>query len=121
MKRDMDLVRTILKEVAASHEPRGPRVVDVRGYTSDQIAYHMKLMIQAELIEAVDVGTSDPAYIHPNLTWRGQDFLDSAQNERIWQKLKAELKDRGLTIPFSLIQTLLTKLVSQELGLKNGD
>src|SRR5262245_43464068 len=106
MKRDMDLIRTILLEMEQNQNPRGGSV-QVRGYSEDQIAYHLKLLKEAGLIDAIDVSsTTGIGFIPISITWRGHDFLESTRNEGVWQKVKAEIKDRGMSLPFQLIEQL---------------
>jgi hypothetical protein len=38
------------------------------------------------------------------------------RNETVWLKQKAELKDRGLTLPFSILQDLAVKIAAKLAG-----
>ena len=117
MKRDMDLIRAILLEMEQA--PSRDIKIHARGYSPEQIAYHLKLLKQAGLIEAIDQTNFDGlAFIPTSLTWQGHEFLEATRNEGVWQKLKAELKDRGLSIPFKLVEELATKITAEYLGLR---
>src|SRR5262245_10758332 len=101
MKRDMDLVRTILQEIEEHESLLSPVHINASGYSPDQITYHLKLLNEAGLIEATETTTlREVGFIPKCLTWRGHEFLDAARNETIWQKAKAVIKDRGASIPF---------------------
>jgi hypothetical protein len=51
------------------------------------------------------------------ITWAGHEWLDAVRNDTVWLTLKADLKDKGLTLPFSLLQTLALKIGSKLAGL----
>jgi len=119
MKRDMDLIRTILIEMERNESPNDQAEIHADGYSDDQIVYHLKLLKEAGLIEAIDVSSFEGmAFIPRNLTWRGHEFLEAARNEGVWQMVKDQLKDRGMSLPFSLIQDLAIKIAAEYMGLK---
>jgi hypothetical protein len=121
MKRDMDLVRTILFEIEEHQNPNSQITLKAPGASPDQVAYHVKMLAQAGLIEAKHMtgfGDVIGEWIPVSLTWKGHEFLEAARNEGIWQKAKAQLKDRAMTLPFSLITDLLTKLAAEQMGLR---
>src|SRR5262245_10975107 len=107
MQRDMDLVRMILLETEQHQEPNQDVQIQAASYSPEQIAYHVKLLAQAGYIEANDYSSlGNLAWRPTSLTWDGHEFLDATRNSKIWQRLKAELKDKGATLPFTLIQQL---------------
>ena len=119
MKRDMDLIRRILLEMEANQNPDGGMKIEARGYSDGQIAYHLKLLKEAGLIHAIDTTSfQGMSFIPLNITWRGHEFIEATRNEGVWQKLKAELKDRGMSLPFQLIEALAVKIVAESMGLK---
>ena len=120
MKRDMDLIRTILLEIEEHQDPGSAVTLKAPGYSPLQIAYHVKLLTQAGLIEALDASHMQSlAWIPTSLTWSGHEFLDTARNDTVWQKVKAELKDKGMSLPFELIQQLAVKIVAGYMGLSH--
>jgi hypothetical protein len=77
-------------------------------------------MEQGELVTANDVtafGSTGPEAIPLTITWKGHEFLDVARNDKVWSKLKAQLKDHSLTLPFSLLQELAIKIAASLAGL----
>ena len=98
MKRDMDLVRNILRAVELHNDPYGieSQVITVEGYDEAQIAGHIKMLIDGGLLEAKDesgeMGVSYDSYIGLNLTWEGQDFLSAAKDDSLWQKAKETIR-----------------------------
>jgi hypothetical protein len=87
MKRDIDLVRTLLIKIEALPDTNG-HPVSVEGHDPAEICEHLKLAQEAGLIEArfLPGGTECAAL---RLTWAGHEFLDAARENRIWEKAKA--------------------------------
>jgi hypothetical protein len=121
MKRDMDLVRTILLNLEAQAGGFAPAGFTVRGYDQQVIGHHIWLMEQGGLLTAEDVtaqGDTAPIALPGTITWQGHEFLAVTRNDRVWRKLKTELKDRGLSLPFALIQQLAIKIAASLAGLE---
>ena len=120
MKRDMDLVRKILLAMAEHEHGFAPDRFTIAGYDQDVIGHHVWLMKQGELVTAVDVtcqGDAGPTALPGSITWQGHNFLETVRNERVWLKVKAELKDRSISLPFSLLQELAIKIAKSLAGL----
>lgn len=112
MRRDMDLV----KEILLAMEQKtvwGKENMEIPEYTDEQISYHLMLMHNAGLIEAIDFSSHDfqIAWKPHRLTMEGHEFLDNARNETAWEKMKAYLKDKGGSASFDVIKGLLTKFI----------
>jgi Hypothetical protein (DUF2513) len=104
MQRDMDLCREILRQIAASPTPHAPVEVAVEGRSPDEINYHLHIMRQAELIEAIDfTKLGELAYKPLRLTWKGNEFLDASRDDTIWNKAKARLGNAGGALTFDLV------------------
>ena len=57
MTRDMDLIRCILLEIE-QHQDLGKLVrLKAEGWSPDQVAYHVHLLHQAGLVDAVNFST----------------------------------------------------------------
>ena len=120
MKRDMDLVRKILLAMEASPSGFAPAALPIDGYDEDAIGHHMYLMKEGELVTAVVTtayGRKSPVAVPLTITWKGHEFLAVTRNEKVWSKLKTELKERGLSLPFSLMQDLAIKIAASLAGL----
>jgi hypothetical protein len=108
----MDLVRKIL--LAVEESAVKPRVPEIDGYTSEEIAYHSRLLLDAGLITAFDASSHDgETYLITGLTWAGHDFLDASRNDTIWNKAKDVIKSKGGAFTFEILKSLLTKLLSE--------
>lgn len=83
------------------------------GYTSDQIGFHVIIMMQAGLIEGSDVTTYDsfgPEAIPTQMTWAGYDFLDACRDEARWTKAK-EIFNKAGGVTFDVAKEVLTSLM----------
>jgi len=115
MKRDMELVRAILLTMEAHAAGFAPHPFTIAKYDQDVIGHHVWLMAQGDLVTASEItglGDASPTALPLSITWQGHDFLDTVRNDRVWRKLKTELKDRSLTLPFSLLQALALKIAA---------
>ena len=120
MKRDMDLVRRILKETSESSES-----LDAQVFINDEcdlqtICYHMDIMSQYGLIEASTHKAFGGKYIFgqvDQLTWAGNDFLASVTSDMVWSQVKLDIAKKAADAPFSVIAALATKICASQLGL----
>lgn len=115
MKRYLELVKRILIRMEARDqlEPH----FSVPRYNEKTVGYHVVLMEQAGLIEAIVHkyldGTVDGIPIR--LTWQGHEWLDLARNNTVWKKAKKRLGDKALTIGFDMMKILLAEITKQML------
>lgn len=121
MRRDMDLVRKILKLVEA-HETALNVGWDlaVDGYTDEQIGYHIHLMGQAGLVIAIDSTTmsdTSPSAMVSSLTWQGHDFLESIKDDDLWAKAKKHVLIPAGGAAFSVLKEWIKAEAKQRLGL----
>lgn len=113
----MELVFEILKKIVDSdHEDIYCRPIRLDGYQPEEIGYHLYLMDQAGLLEAnVQETTVGPLYeatFFVEMKWDGYEFLEALQNDSVFEKFKAVLKEKGGNIPFKIAEELLLKLSS---------
>ena len=97
MKRDMDLVREILRLVEDLPFDGGFHDVEIEGRSDESITYHVMLLHEAGFIEAENLTTQGGVCWKPKrLTYSGHEFLDAARSDTVWQKAKAvTLKSTG--------------------------
>lgn len=89
MRRDLDLIRQILFEIEKAPTATETLSITVAGHPKAEIQYHLKLLVEAGLIEAVDFSGGDEYRFAPNrLTWDGHEFLDLARDDTNWGKAK---------------------------------
>ena len=118
MKRDLDLARKILLAIEENEDATGRNLVIVRieDYSEKQIFYHMKLLDEAGLIEAIDFsGGTQLRWEAKNLTWYGHEFLDSARSETLWEEAKKQMKNIGSS-SFQVLLQILLKLAESQIS-----
>lgn len=114
MKRDMDLVRTILLALADSDEPLRSTDLVTDEYSRDVIGYHFLILDEAGLIMAnVKAADNDPYYIAvaSRLTWEGNDFLDTVRDESIWKRVRSTIGKITGGASFEVFKTVASSLV----------
>ena len=113
MKRDFDLIRAVLSAIEENEEATGHGFIHlhIKGRSSEEVSYHVKLLHDARLIEAVDLSTLTSFRWEPvTLTWYGHEFLDSSRNENIWAQVKKRAeKIEGIS--FQVLQEMLNEMV----------
>ena len=78
MKRDMDLVREIMKILHEHPHGSAPRSIEIEGYTQDTIGYHCFILDEAGLIRATNtthLSSKSPTATPLSLTWEGHEFI----------------------------------------------
>lgn len=121
MKRDMELARKILfalEECESAWGPGGDLHID--GYSDQDVAYHVKMLSQAGLIEARDVSCLGPdgfCWMPGSLTWQGHEFLEASRDDTRWNVTKKKVQDAGGGIVFSVLKDALIEAAKSALGL----
>jgi hypothetical protein len=113
MKRDLDLVRSIL--LALEDHPSGDAPTDLRieGYSEEQIGFHVLLMGDAGLLEVVETtsfGDTSRCAAPLRVFWKGYEFLEAARNDTIWEKAKARAVAAGVPFMFEVMKELAVGL-----------
>ena len=105
MKRDMELVRKILIAIEESNCTMGFITLNFDNYSDEQISYHVKLLRENGLIEAVDASSTDGiAWMPTGLTWEGHDYIEAIKDDTRWQKVKKWISDNGKLITIETIK-----------------
>jgi hypothetical protein len=117
MKRDMDLSRQILLEIEKSPSVTGYIEIILPGKTNDEISYTIKLLSEANLIEAKNLTDSTGFdWKAISLTWQGHDFLDSARDNTRWEKAKSIAIKKAGTLTFEVLKQILASLIKGEIS-----
>jgi DNA-binding transcriptional ArsR family regulator len=121
MKRDMDLVRSILQRAESCNDPFGlHEEIDIEGYSQNEISYHIKLLNDAGLLDAMDIsaqGEDGFRWWPGSLTWDGQEFLNAAKDDSIWKKAKEKFMVPTMTVTFDLLLDYLKTKTKEKFGL----
>lgn len=115
MKRDMDLVRKILFKIEDAPFDGGPVEVIIEGIENEVTQYHLLLLSEAGLIDAMhnDSFGSGPEYIPTRLTWLGHEFIDSSRNENLWTKAKTTVLKKAGGLSFDVLLYVLKEYAKQ--------
>ncbi len=115
MKRDLDLIRAILMAVEDSGHDLGSWMdLSIEGKTQLELSYHVQLLHEAGLIEAIDLSTKDGMHWEPKkLTWSGHEFLDDARNDTTWQRAKKIVGTRIGSASLDVVQGTLTQVAKE--------
>ena len=115
MKRDMDVIRSVLQKVESCEDPCGlEHMPEIDGYSQAQVSYHTKLLHDAGLVEAEKVDQFTAAYprlygdkpLHEDRT----RFLGCCKRQYSLEKSKG---DRYQTWSFNHFDLLLARLKAQ--------
>ena len=120
MRRDMTLVRRILKTVNESPGPVGidQLVNDADG--REKVGEHIRLMREAGLVEArILAADGDPFYSATitRLTWEGHDYLAAVGASDVWRTVQEEGARAGLELTLDTAKALAAKAIERKLGL----
>lgn len=122
MKRDLDLIRTILLAVqnALSEDVTWPElrkaVLEVEPphkppWEEAHLLEHVRLLVEAKFIEArfdeYYGETGDFSQIR--LTWEGHEFIANARNDQVWREVKA----KGRDLSFAALKGILVEAVKK--------
>jgi hypothetical protein len=118
MKRDMDLARHILLKMEERSYDESHKPVVVDGWSEEDIFYHVKLLYQAGLIQAIDASSTDGlCWIPTSLTWSGHEFLDAARDDTRWNRTKILIKEKAGVVGFEILKQVLVATMKQSMGL----
>ena len=109
MKRDMDLIRKILLRIEASNNALDMNDILDLGESEQQIAYHLELLLDAGLINAIDACTkTGDNYMDLSLTWDGHEFLEAARDPSRWEQARLVAGKAGM-MTFDILKEILAK------------
>ncbi|WP_342598105.1 DUF2513 domain-containing protein [Psychrobacillus sp. FSL H8-0483] len=129
MRRDMELVRKILIDTADGVDSYNLQLgrfadADVEKVRKDEmLIYHINIMSQKKLInfKHLEDLDGDCRIYKVELSWDGQDYLSTVEDDTIWNKTKDVAKARGLEIAkisFDVVKNLAVQQSKQLLGIE---
>ena len=120
MKRDMDLVRSIVLAIEAAPNVYAPNQLEIPEHTEEEIGYHVHIMMEAGLVRAHDVtskGDSSPQALPSSLTWAGHEFADASRDDKRWSAAKELAIKKVGSVTIEVLTKLLSSLMTSALGL----
>lgn len=125
MKRDLDLIRSILITAEDSDGPvRFGTLLECEPDAS-KLAYHVELMESRGLVAAtvrydglgrrpIDVEVS-------SVTWDGYDYLDAIRSPKVWEKAKeavsAAVGEASISVMKDTCQAVARSMITSYLGM----
>ncbi len=112
MKRDWEIIRTILLRLEDAHLPNTVlNAKEITEHPEQEVAYNMRLLSQAGFIEAMIMETHDGSgaidtAVAKHMTNTGHELLDTIRDDTIWSKVKDAFQSKGLEMTFDLVLTV---------------
>lgn len=108
MKRDLDLVRSILIYVEKAEDEVDAEDLVTDSWPFATVAYHIRLMAHHGLVDLSD-DTRDMngemlSLTVSGLTWDGQDYLDAIRDPKVWAKVKKTVKEAIGSTTFEVVR-----------------
>jgi hypothetical protein len=115
MKRDMDLIRSILLTVESDPVMTGSQFTayntsDFPGHSQVEINYHIDLLFEAGFVAGMP--DSNPGPLITKLSWQGHEFIAATKDPDVWRRVKDRIKgvaDVGLPVLIELGKDELKK------------
>ena len=115
MKRDMELVRSILRDIAESEDGVSAEALADAEHPRALVAYHFEIMDEAGLIHATLKRAWDGQYViatADSLTWEGNDLLAALSSEKVWTEVKRRVGKTLGDVSVSTLKALAVKVAT---------
>ena len=125
MELDYDFVRDLLIFCAESKHKFGPTNKETIEFSKsknipmNQLAFTVNKLFEAGFTtHEVEYASNKPKRVMPgNLTWEGNEYLNSIKNKSTWNNIKKLISEKGLSISFDVIKDAAKACVKNSLGL----
>lgn len=119
MKRDMDMIRSILFALEEKQDLGALEKPD-DNWDDASFYYQQYLLLDAGLVygkESMTFDSKHPEAVAISLTWDGHEFLDSIRDDGIWKSVKERVAVvGGATLP--VLIEVATSAIKQKLNLE---
>lgn len=116
--RDMELIRRLLIYIAengSTNPISSLNQPEYDDYNREIVWYHLSLMHERGLFKGYNL--SNIQWSISVLTWDGQDFLQMAQDDTIWNKAKDQAGSRFGSLTLDVLRDLLLQVTRRMVGL----
>ena len=112
MRRDMELVRTIFKQVLEKKDLK-PREITIEGYDEIIVGRHLEMLYEAGYLHGIvhsTIGRQHSVILVRDLTWEGHEFAGAILvDDSVWSKVKSAFGPDNLAIaPLKIVQAVAT-------------
>lgn len=113
MKRDLALATHILLRLEEAPPTLGWVDLDIENHKEKEVSYHIKLLHDVGLIEALDGSTmGNFEWKAKSLTWAGHDFLDGTRESGWLETVREKALDKSVDSGIAAIMYALKKYLS---------
>ena len=89
MRRDSDLIRSILLVIEQDAHCEVLRLPAIEGYEDEAVHFHTRLLIEKGFLSTyLPDRTVGQPWVCLRLTWEGYDFLDAIRDPVVWRSVK---------------------------------
>lgn len=124
MRRDLDLVRSILIYVEKAEDEVDAEDLVTDGWPFEIVAYHVRLMAHHGLVDLSDdtrdMNGETLSLVVSGLTWGGQDYLDAIRDPKVWAKVKKTVKEAVGSTTFEVVRQTGTMVAMSMVKAKLG-
>lgn len=124
MRRDLDLVRSILIYVEKAEDEVDTEDLVTDGWPFEIVAYHVRLMAHHGLVDLSDdtrdMNGETLSLVVSGLTWDGQDYLDAIRDPKVWAKVKKTVKEAVGSTTFEVVRQTGTMVAMSMVKAKLG-
>lgn len=116
MKRDLDLVRSILLKVESAENEIELMELQDEVHTTSVVVYHLGLLEACRLIDAKFFRDMNGKVIDATvfgLTWDGQDYLDAMRDDRVWAKTKSAIRNSVGSTTFEVVKRVCVEVATK--------
>lgn len=129
MKRDLDLIRSLLLRLEAIHDrplatwsiPFHDEDIAVEGHTPEEIGHALQLMVEADLIRVSGSGFSaSGSVLFQRLSWQGCEYLDDVRDPEVWRRTKegaSKVGGASLSFAWDMAKAYGKHVAKERLGL----
>lgn len=108
MRRDLDLVRSILIYVEKAEDEVDAEDLVTDSWPFETVAYHIRLMAHHGLVDLSDdtrdMNGETLSLTVSGLTWDGQDYPDAIRDPKVWAKVKKTVKEAIGSTTFEVVR-----------------
>jgi hypothetical protein len=120
MKRDMNLIRSILLECEESPEAIVSEEIRKKAQNDGVYGYHCYLIVASGLADGTQIKTrlgGGTFSLITKLTPAGHDFLDATRDQGVWEKVQEKLASTVKTATIDIIVDLAKAFARQQFGM----
>jgi hypothetical protein len=116
VRLDWECVRAILTALEDLPEQDGRLAPgDVPGWAPQVVSYHVEVLAEAGLLKAQCVRAlgAQTLCLAQRLTFAGHELLDAMRQATLWNRVKARVRDAGLSLSVEAVKLAASGLIKE--------